>query len=104
MGTVTARERALEVMQSFEVGEFVNYDDVAALTEFNKVTISGALSQLMREGYLKKGTRGMYARVEREVPEPCTECTFTLLKVRADGSRIMTDEAGELYIVTLVVI
>lgn len=109
MRTSTAKEAALTVMQSYPVGEYVNYKDVAALTDFSEVTISGVLSQLMREGYLKKGTRGMYARDEEIIETTSTwttgeELTFDLVKVRADGSRIVTDEAGELYIVTLVVI
>lgn len=102
---VTALEAAVEALPAYEVGEEFNYRDLAELISFNETTVSGVMSEMVRSGKLERIRRGWYARLpEPPVVPPRTNLTFELVKVRADGSRIVTDEAGELYVVTLVVV
>ena len=108
-GGMTCLQAVHDALPALAVGEEFHYLVMAQLTGFNETTVSGTLSELVRSGHLDRvrGKRGFYKRL----PDPPAEhekrgaqCTFEVVKVRADGSRIMTDEAGDLYLVTLVVI
>lgn len=104
-----ARDIIIEHLPAFGIGEEFHYKIVADLVGVHETTASGVLSDLVREGTLDRvrGKRGTYTRLP-DPPAPDerrgAHLTLEVVKVRADGSRIVTDEAGDLYIVTLVVI
>jgi predicted transcriptional regulator of viral defense system len=106
-GKPSARDLVVTALKEYEVGEVIAYKDLAVLIGAHDTTVSSILSSMVYEGTMERAGRGQYRRLAAPVVPTVlatSKLTFDLVKVRADGSRIVTDESGELYVITLVVI